>query len=57
MNELNTLVSRLKETAEAQGFGREAEDDVFQLIAEQACDQCCQVQSGGTPACDTSAAK
>lgn len=46
MSEL-TLVTRLRDAAQAQGFDRQAEDEVFELIAQDSCAKCCQDSGGG----------
>jgi hypothetical protein len=47
MNEQN-LIDRLRNAANAQNFAREALDEMFELISDEQCQQCCQKQSGGT---------
>ena len=41
MNEQN-LIDRLRNAAHAQSFAREAQDEMFELISEEQCQQCCQ---------------
>jgi hypothetical protein len=44
MNEQN-LIDRLRNAA--QSFAREAQDEMFELISEEQCQQCCQKKNGG----------